>query len=378
MRNVYIVNLDLEVKSGLFSAIHNRAKLEDENTIFYNLIYKDSKVLSFFKKITKKKIVKTKINEKTSYVDGVKYNNIIINTSIIKKILCKLGMEKIVYKSIIKKLDIQKTDFIIAHWGYPHGRVAYFINKIKKNKYIVYYHGSDINYIAPRYKKEFKEVMSAATTNIFVSKGLYEKAKESNIIINKNFYITKNGIDTEIFNYDGNISKANKIGFVGNLEPVKRAGMLPEIFKEISRKFPDIEFEIIGAGSLEHVIQEKIKKYNLKVKLYGHIGAKEVANALKNMKILILPSENEAWGSVVIEANACGTYVIATSVGGLKESVGDYGSLIPNEINYLEENISKEINKVLKSKINIEALVNRGKNYGWHDILLDEKKFMGF
>jgi glycosyltransferase involved in cell wall biosynthesis len=47
--------------------------------------------------------------------------------------------------------------------------------------------------------------------------------------------------------------------------------------------------------------------------------------------VVVQPSEKEGWGLTVIEANACGTPVIATAVPGLQDSVrdGETGLLVP-------------------------------------------------
>lgn len=92
--------------------------------------------------------------------------------------------------------------------GYPHGRIAYWINKDFKKPYIVTYHGSDVHTMPfenEHIKTKILQIMENAKQNIFVSKKLMDTARElgytgdnctasRNGVNNKNFYIVS---DTE-------------------------------------------------------------------------------------------------------------------------------------------------------------------------------------
>ncbi len=53
---------------------------------------------------------------------------------------------------------------------------------------------------------------------------------------------------------------------------------------------------------------------------------------LRRAWVAALPSEKEGWGLTVIEANACGTPVVASDSDGLRDSVkpGETGLLVPH------------------------------------------------
>lgn len=63
----------------------------------------------------------------------------------------------------------------------------------------------------------------------------------------------------------------------------------------------------------------------------GRVGENDKIRLLGQSWAMLQPSSFEGWGITVIEANACGTPVIASNVPGLRDSVvnGKTGILVP-------------------------------------------------
>ena len=84
--------------------------------------------------------------------------------------------------------------------------------------------------------------------------------------------------------------------------------------------------------------------------------------------VTVNPSFIEGWGITCIESNACGTPVIASDVGGLRDSVKNNktGFLFKyGDIDHLAKYISLIFNdKSLRSTMNKESL-NWAKNFSW-------------
>lgn len=73
----------------------------------------------------------------------------------------------------------------------------------------------------------------------------------------------------------------------------------------------------------------------------------EMPDVYKGSDVFVLPSENETFGQVFIEAMSCGLPVIGTKVGGIPEIISDSynGYLIrPNDSSILAQKIEKLIN----------------------------------
>ena len=53
-----------------------------------------------------------------------------------------------------------------------------------------------------------------------------------------------------------------------------------------------------------------------------------LATWMRAADVVAVPSHNESFGLVAVEAQACGAVVVATDVGGLPTAVGDAGILV--------------------------------------------------
>ncbi|KAF0236088.1 MAG: glycosyltransferase, partial [bacterium] len=125
------------------------------------------------------------------------------------------------------------------------------------------------------------------------------------------------------------------IGIVNQLTMAKGQHLLLEAIHLLKDKI-DPDYLIVFAGS-EHdsqkpytkLLEGLINKFQLndKVKLLGHISS--LASLYNALDIAVIPSENEAFSIVCLEAMVSRCPVIASNIGGLAELVkeGDTGLL---------------------------------------------------
>lgn len=118
---------------------------------------------------------------------------------------------------------------------------------------------------------------------------------------------------------------------------------------------------------LKKQLCEKCNNNGIKVKFTGGISQNEVLKILKDIDVLIIPSRNEGWPCIILEANACGTYIVATDVGGNREAIDNYGSIVKVDSNLLE-NMADEVVKVLDFNINYKDIIERSRNFTWDKI----------
>jgi teichuronic acid biosynthesis glycosyltransferase TuaC len=228
--------------------------------------------------------------------------------------------------TIMSKVDFSKYDLIHCHIPFPEGYVGTILSQKTELPLVITCHGSDIHtypQLDPAVKSLTVSAITKANKVIFVSKSLLETAKELGYS-GENAVVIPNGVDTSLFTIqDRELQKKKQgmsgkvIGFVGNLKVVKRADKFPEIFKRIHEKRKNTEFIIVGDGELRKSIAEECNKLNIKIRFTGVVPPCEVPDYINAMDVLILPSRNEGFGCVILEAQACGVPVVGSDRGGI-------------------------------------------------------------
>lgn len=121
------------------------------------------------------------------------------------------------------------------------------------------------------------------------------------------------------------------IVFVGRLVPGKRLDLLLAAFCIVTKSCA-ARLLIVGEGVEQDSVKDFIARHNLRdvVRLVGHKD--NPLPWIKASSVLVLPSDYEGFGNVLVEAMACGTQVISTDCpDGPAEILGNgrYGQLVP-------------------------------------------------
>ena len=136
--------------------------------------------------------------------------------------------------------------------------------------------------------------------------------------------------------------------FVGRLASNK--GLLPlvEAFAAVARDHPDATLVLAGEdGGMRAGVEAAGARLGLgpRLRIVGHVGEDAVlADAYREARMTVLPSEYEAFGLVLLESLAQGTPVVASRVGGIPEFVpdGKAGLLVtPNDAGELARAIGR-------------------------------------
>ena len=117
--------------------------------------------------------------------------------------------------------------------------------------------------------------------------------------------IVFNGVDFEKFFLANNTSKGNVVGHIGRFEPVKNHLFLLRVIKKIHEIKSEIELHLLGDGDKREV-EKFISENNMATYVKIFSGREDVTSFYNSIDVFVLPSLNEGFPVVSIEAQACG------------------------------------------------------------------------
>ena len=166
-----------------------------------------------------------------------------------------------------------------------------------------------------------------------------------------NVFVVAPGVDLQTFSPGSGKSAARiklniapdaiMLTFVGRIQPHKGPDVLLRAVAEMVTHSPHLKAKlavvIMGGASgsgLNELEKLKVLAKFLKIEDVTHFVAPvkrdELANWYRASDLVCVPSYSESFGLVALEAQACGTPVVATAIGGLRTAVSDgiSGSLV--------------------------------------------------
>lgn len=133
-------------------------------------------------------------------------------------------------------------------------------------------------------------------------------------------------LDFNRFKIENRITERKRlIGFMGRFASEKGIINFVEAIPKILEKRSDLGFLIVGDGHLRNRLEAYLNRKKLwrKVTLMRWISHDQVASYLNRLRILVVPSYTEGLPNIVLEAMACGTPVLSTSVGVIPDIIKD-------------------------------------------------------
>lgn len=144
------------------------------------------------------------------------------------------------------------------------------------------------------------------------------------------------GVDTSKFR-PGERRAGNpvRIGFVKTFASKYAPDVFIEAAAIVARETRDVEFVMAGRGPQLDAMRRLAAERGLegRISFPGFVPHEEVAEFMRGLDILVNCSRAESFGVVICEASASGIPVIATNVGGVRETVkdGETGILVSRD-----------------------------------------------
>ena len=262
-----------------------------------------------------------------------------------------------------------KKNFDVIHAQNPISAVAMKNVKGKKilslqgnySKQISLLHGTTAGNMSSKLEKNALQWADAITVP---SKQMYDEY----VIIGLNVSYVPNGIDISSFPKNEDRRYKKQIIYAGRLSKEKGILDLLDFLQLLSK---DIDILILGSGPEESKVREKAKLFS-NVHFLGYQSKENTIKLIRGSDIIVQPSLMEGGtSSSILEAMACKTAIIATSIDGNKETIFHMETAytvspnnpveINNAVNYLFENPQKQ-------KIIIDNAYNLVLKYDWEQV----------
>lgn len=176
------------------------------------------------------------------------------------------------------------------------------------------------NAISYKYLTDSITAVSEGVKEYIISKGISpEKVR-----------VVYTGVDTAHFCKTNSFFRAEHaiyedtflIGIAAVLRGAKRHKDLIDATAKLAKKY-DVKLVIVGDGPQWGNLQKKIETDGVSdmVIMTGHRN--DAVNILNALDLFVLPSNMEALGTALLEAQACGVPVVGSRIGGIPEALED-------------------------------------------------------
>ena len=160
-------------------------------------------------------------------------------------------------------------------------------------------------------------------TVITVSQSSRDEIVNCGIAKEKNIHVINPGVHVQ--RHRKIKTKNPTFVYLGRLKPYKNIDTAIKAFSLVNKKIKNSQLFIVGDGESRKDLETLAEKLHIKnsVVFFGKVSEKEKVKILAKSWIALQPSTVEGWGITVIEANMCGTPVLATNTNGLRDSISN-------------------------------------------------------
>ncbi|MFQ7300242.1 MAG: glycosyltransferase family 4 protein [Clostridium sp.] len=322
------------------------------------------------------------------YSDQNKDEIIYENNGAIVKLLWRKGIKILrtgIYPSLLKKSFVNSYDLVITT---EYSQIMSLLWTFFEPN-VVLYNGPYYNLFKIPFTEKIYDFLFVKLLNTRLEKVFVKSTLSKEYLLKKGFTnieVLGVGLDLDIFSKD--VQKNNKVKnlvnimnenrcilYIGSLDERKNFRFTLKIFEEINSRLPDVKLVVIGKGKKRYV-DKCFTEINSKVR-NNIIHIDKMDNKLLKFiypkaKVFILPSKQEIFGMVLLEAMYFGVPTITSNNGGATTLIQNYeNGIVVNNFDTTEW-----VNEIYKLLDNIEYSNNISNNaretiiekYTWENV----------
>ncbi|MDP8212040.1 MAG: GT4 family glycosyltransferase PelF [Candidatus Zapsychrus exili] len=264
-------------------------------------------------------------------------------------------------KEVRKIIREEKIQIVHARSRVP-GWIGYFACRKTKASFITTCHGYYKN-------KIFSQVMGWSKLVIVPSKVIGRHMIDDFKVAASSVRCIPRSVDFNRFNIERKKREGElkcTIAIVGRITPLKGHKYFLKAMARVVRNMPYAKIWIIGDApkskkAYKHELEVLVDRLGLKENVEFLGNRRDIPELLSSVDVAVLSTvTQEAFGRVILEAQAAGVPVVATKVGGVVDIIddGETGLLVmPKD----PEGMAKEVMRLLKDKNLSHRIVEKAK-----------------
>ncbi|MGB3092420.1 MAG: glycosyltransferase family 4 protein [Candidatus Zixiibacteriota bacterium] len=257
-----------------------------------------------------------------------------------------------------------KIDLVSAQWWIPGGLIGYLVSLLRRKPLVVTSHGTDIRLLEKSHfsRKLAKPVFRRAKYVTTVSGFLKEKLIRNTRVAQEKIRIIPMPVTPDTFAPTPLPKDAVKLILcVARFTPQKGLDSFLKACRMLKDRRINFKAKIVGEGPLRESLQEEIIRLHLdeKVSLADIVPQGELNQLYAESYLCVLPSIEEGFGLVLVEAQLCKRPVVGTRSGGITDIIEDgrSGLLVPPRDH---ESLAQAMERILTDEQLAERLAEGG------------------